>query len=89
MVRAVIQGYQDHMFDQQCNAVMNGYWTGYYLGAKRAKPPAKILNEMLQAKQHGQNYEQYQKQQQEDMDARVKQFQEREERLRRFLENGR
>lgn len=46
-MRAVIQGYQDHLFDLKCLTVYAGYWAGYYSSAKRPKPVGTILQELL------------------------------------------
>lgn len=46
-LKAVLQGYQDHLFDLKCLMVYAGYWAGYYSSAKKAKPIGTILQELL------------------------------------------
>ena len=47
-LNAVILGYQDRLFDQQCLAVHQGFWSGYYsIRTKRPKSVASILNTMF------------------------------------------
>lgn len=46
MVKACIEGYQEHLFDQQCLAVHQGYWAGYYQ-SKKPKSANIILEKML------------------------------------------
>lgn len=45
MLQAYIEGYQEYLFDQQCLAVHNGYWAGYFQ-SKRPKPANAILESM-------------------------------------------
>lgn len=47
-LQAYIAGYQDHLFDLKCLAVIEGYWAGYYSSAKKPKPVVTVLNELLQ-----------------------------------------
>ena len=47
MFRAFIDGYQEYLFDQQCLAVHNGYWAGYYQ-SKKPKPANHIIEKMIQ-----------------------------------------
>lgn len=55
-LNAVIQGYQDRLFDQQCLAVHQGFWAGYYsIRTKRPKPVATILNTLFRNKMKTQN----------------------------------
>lgn len=49
-LKAVIEGYQERLFDQRCMAVHQGYWAGYYMGAKRAKPLQSILEMLIREK---------------------------------------
>lgn len=44
--RAVVEGYQDHLFDLKCLNVLAGYWAGYYSGNSRRKP--KPVNQVLE-----------------------------------------
>lgn len=48
---AVVEGYQDHLFDLKCISVSQGFWAGYYGNSKRPKPLKTILNTMLQEHQ--------------------------------------
>jgi len=41
--RAVIRGYEDHLFDLECLAVHTGYWAGYYSNTKRPKTLKSVL----------------------------------------------
>lgn len=45
MIKAYIEGYQDRLYDQQCIAVQQGYWAGYYQ-SKKPKPVNVILKSM-------------------------------------------
>jgi hypothetical protein len=49
-LNAVIKGYEDRLFDQQLLEVHGGFWTGYYIGAKRPKPLKTIIEKMLNQK---------------------------------------
>lgn len=46
-LKAVIEGYQERLFDQRCIAVHQGYWAGYYMGSKHAKPLSTIIETMI------------------------------------------
>lgn len=46
MLNAVVEGYQDHMFDMMCLSVYNGFWAGYYMNSKRAAKPGDVLQKM-------------------------------------------
>lgn len=46
-LQAVIEGYQDRLFDQRCMAVHQGYWAGYYIGSKHSKPVSYIIETMI------------------------------------------
>ena len=46
MFRAYVKGYEDRIFDQQCIAVMQGYWAGYY-HSKKPKSPKTVLEKMV------------------------------------------
>ena len=47
--KAVMQGYEDHLFDLKCLTVYAGYWAGYYSNAKRPKPINVILQELFRS----------------------------------------
>lgn len=51
VLKAVIQGYSDHIFDLQLLAVHQGYWAGYYNRAKKPKNLETVLKKMFKAKQ--------------------------------------
>lgn len=55
MFNAYIQGYGDHLFDQQILAVQAGYWAGYYNKAKHPKSIKSILTKMLQKRQQSEH----------------------------------
>lgn len=44
--RAVIRGYEDHLFDLECLAVHAGYWAGYYGNTKRPKSLKSVLESL-------------------------------------------
>ena len=44
--RAVLQGYEDYLFDLKCLTAYVGYWTGYYSNTKRPKPLSVVLKEL-------------------------------------------
>lgn len=47
-LNAVILGYQDRLFDSQCLAVHQGFWSGYYsIRTQRPKPVRTILQTMI------------------------------------------
>lgn len=46
-LRAVIAGYQEHLFDLQCLAVHQGYWAGYYSNSKKPKSLNSILKKLF------------------------------------------
>lgn len=48
-LQAVIEGYQDRLFDQRCMTVHQGYWAGYYMGTRHAKPVSHIIETMIRA----------------------------------------
>lgn len=51
MFNAYVDGYSDHLFDQQIIAVQAGYWAGYYSKAKHPKNIKTILTTMLRKRQ--------------------------------------
>ena len=48
--RAVVRGYNDHIFDLQLLAVQQGYWSGYYNRAKKPKSLEAVLKKMFKTK---------------------------------------
>lgn len=52
MFNAYVDGYSDHLFDQQVIAVQAGYWAGYYSKAKHPKNIKTILTTMLRKRQN-------------------------------------
>lgn len=81
MIKACVKGYEDKLLDNQIQSIFTGYYTGYYLGSKHPKTPDKLIQELQKSRINIRR----QVDTQEIMDAKVAQFQEREERLRRFL----
>lgn len=51
MLKAVIQGYSDHIFDLQLLSAHQGYWSGYYNRAKKPKNLETILKKLFKAKE--------------------------------------
>lgn len=51
VLKAVIQGYSDHMFDLQLIAVHQGYWSGYYNRSKKPKNLETILKKLFKNKE--------------------------------------
>lgn len=49
-VNAMIEGYEDRLFDQQLLQVHGGFWSGYYTGAKRPKSLKAIITKMVKQK---------------------------------------
>lgn len=45
--KAVLEGYQEHLFDLKCIAVYQGYWTGYYSNSKHPKPLSVIFSSLM------------------------------------------
>lgn len=50
VLRAVIQGYSDRMFDMQLLTVHQGYWSGYFNKARKPKSLESLLKKMLNAR---------------------------------------
>ena len=46
-LKAVIDGYQDHLFDLKCLAVIAGHWAGYFGNTKKPKSLKVILKDLL------------------------------------------
>lgn len=80
MVQAVVKGYEDRLFDQQIPAILAGYYSAYYVGSKHPRSPDKIISGLQSSRNKKR------RDTEEEMAAKVAQFQEREERLRRFLD---
>lgn len=55
VLKAVIQGYSDHIFDLQLLAAHQGYWAGYYNRAKRPKNLGAVLKKMLKVKEQSEH----------------------------------
>lgn len=68
MLKAVIKGYSDHIFDLQLVAVHQGYWSGYYGRAKKPKSLESILKKLFKAKEKGES-KPYNQQKVEDVDV--------------------
>ena len=49
MFQAVLEGYQEHLFDLKCLTVYAGYWAGYYGNTKRPTPVKDILKKLFDA----------------------------------------
>lgn len=80
MLNALVEGYQDRLFDQECLAVHQGYWAAYYQ-SKRPKPVKTILTKMVT------DHERVRKKRQSNTEVvkpevNVNQFLEREARLK-------
>ena len=46
--KAVIQGYEDHLFDLKCLTAYAGYWAGYYSSSKKPKPLSAVLKDLVE-----------------------------------------
>lgn len=55
VLKAVVKGYSDHIFDLQLVAVHQGYWSGYYSRSKKPKNLDTILKKLFKAKEKGDN----------------------------------
>lgn len=91
MFRAFIRGYDDHMFSLQRIAVISGFYSGYYMSSK-PKPLDQVLQQLDDEYTFNRNGGTRQAKvalEKEAMDQQVALFQEREERLRRFLNGNR
>lgn len=55
ILKAVIKGYSDHIFDLQLVAVHQGYWSGYYNRSKKPKNLDIVLKKLFKAKQKNEN----------------------------------
>lgn len=50
MLKAMIQGYSDHIFDLQLVCTQAGYWAGYYSRTKKPKSIKQVISTMLHGK---------------------------------------
>lgn len=55
VLKAVVKGYSDHIFDLQLVAVHQGYWSGYYNRSKKPKSLETILKKLFKAKEKDDN----------------------------------
>lgn len=55
VLKAVVKGYSDHIFDLQLVAVHQGYWSGYYSRSKKPKNLDTVLKKLFKAKEKGDN----------------------------------
>lgn len=46
MLQAFVEGYQERLFDEQCLAVHQGYWAGYYQ-SKKPKAAETVISRMV------------------------------------------
>lgn len=46
MFQAYVEGYQEKLFDQQCLAIHQGYWVGYFF-SKHPKPVNTVLEQTI------------------------------------------
>lgn len=49
MLKAVIEGYEEHLFDLKCISVHVGYWCGYYNNTKHASSLKDVLRKLYNA----------------------------------------
>ena len=47
VLNAYLEGYSDHLFNLQLLSIQQGYWAGYFMRAKRAKPLKKIIDGLV------------------------------------------
>lgn len=78
VLKAVIRGYTDHMFDLQLISVQQGYWAGYYNRAKKPKSLETILKKLLKSRTKDSHKESSKKSQQ-NMEVDVETFLKREQ----------
>lgn len=45
--QAVVEGYQEHLFDLKCLTVYAGYWAGYYSNTKHPSGIGSILQKLF------------------------------------------
>lgn len=69
MLRAVISGYTDHIFDLEIVAVYQGYWSGYYNRAKKPKPTKSIIEKMFRTKERNSKTSKQQKAEEVDVET--------------------
>lgn len=50
-LRAVIEGYQEHLFDLKCLSVYQGFWAGYFGNSKKPKSLNSILMKLVKEHQ--------------------------------------
>lgn len=84
MLQAYIEGYQEHLFDQQCIAVHNGYWAGYFQ-SKKPKPANAILETMNRDHQKAKKKKSKQASKLPKPEVNVDEFLRREERRLKYL----
>lgn len=46
MFQAYLDGYADHMFDQQLMTIHTGFWAGYYTNSKHPKAVSTIMTSL-------------------------------------------
>ena len=51
MLKAMIRGYSDHIFDLQLVCTQAGYWAGYYGRTKKPKSIKQVISTMLHGKE--------------------------------------
>lgn len=84
MVQAIIEGYEEYLFDQRCLAVHYGYWAGYYQ-SKNPKLPDKVINDMVSKHTMDRRQRMMQLQNVPRPDVDVDLFMQREARLQEYL----
>ena len=48
--RAYIDGYSDHLLDQQILSMQSGYWAAYFVGSKHPKSMKELAEKMCARK---------------------------------------
>lgn len=50
--QAYVDGYTDHMFDEQLMTVHTGFWAGYYANSKHPKSVKSIITSLQNKREH-------------------------------------
>lgn len=81
-LQAVIEGYQEHLFDLKCISVYQGFWAGYYSNSKHPKPLGTVLNQLLREHKKAKKQNSRNQMQKPKPDVDVAAFLEREKRFK-------
>lgn len=82
---AVIEGYQEHLFDLKCLSVYQGYWAGYYSNSRHPKPLSSVLSSLAREHKKAKKQNTNSKAKKPRPDVDVAKFLEREQKFKARL----